>query len=133
MGTSEKKVHICANCKKPGHSIENCWAKGGGKEGQGPRQKRKSRFKKKKEKGKGKVSVANEQSSSHEDDGSTAFINHDCATTIKDGTGDTIILDTGASSHMTPHRRMLENYHSFPAPCIIRAADKGSFEAYGSG
>ena len=33
---SDKKVHICTNCKKPGHSIETCWAKGGGKEGQGP-------------------------------------------------------------------------------------------------
>jgi len=40
VGTSEKKVHICANCKKPGHTKENCWAKGGGKEGQGPRQKK---------------------------------------------------------------------------------------------
>ena len=32
----------CGNCGKPGHSKEECWAKGGGKEGQGPRQKKKA-------------------------------------------------------------------------------------------
>lgn len=29
---------FCSNCKKPGHVKENCYGKGGGKEGQGPRQ-----------------------------------------------------------------------------------------------
>ncbi|KAF9794104.1 hypothetical protein IEO21_11214 [Rhodonia placenta] len=29
----------CANCNKPGHSKPDCWSKGGGKEGQGPRSK----------------------------------------------------------------------------------------------
>ena len=28
----------CDNCNAPGHSITECWSKGGGKEGQGPRQ-----------------------------------------------------------------------------------------------
>ena len=31
---------ICHNCKKKGHKKADCWAKGGGKEGQGPRQKK---------------------------------------------------------------------------------------------
>ena len=31
---------LCHNCKKPGHKKADCWAKGGGKEGQGPHQKR---------------------------------------------------------------------------------------------
>ena len=31
---------MCHNCKKPGHKKADCWAKGGGKEGQGPRQKK---------------------------------------------------------------------------------------------
>jgi hypothetical protein len=30
----------CHNCKKPGHKKADCWAKGGGKEGQGPKQKK---------------------------------------------------------------------------------------------
>ena len=31
----------CDNCNAPGHSIMECWSKGGRKEGQGPRQKNK--------------------------------------------------------------------------------------------
>ena len=34
-GTSSKKVHTCTNCKKQHHSIETCWAKGGGKRAKG--------------------------------------------------------------------------------------------------
>ena len=34
---------ICDNCKKPGHLKENCYSKGGGKEGQGPRQNKKAK------------------------------------------------------------------------------------------
>ncbi|TDL14180.1 hypothetical protein BD410DRAFT_681567, partial [Rickenella mellea] len=37
-----KSSITCTNCKKNGHSKENCWAKGGDKEGQGPRQKARS-------------------------------------------------------------------------------------------
>src|SRR3979490_183300 len=122
VGTPEKKVHTCTDCKKPGHTIEMCWAKGGGREGQGPRQKKRFKSKKKKGKGKGKANVADEEESSGDDDeGPMAFINHDCAAFIRDGIGDTIILDTGASSHMTPHKYMLENYKSFPTQCTIRA------------
>ncbi|KAJ1299274.1 hypothetical protein OPQ81_002679 [Rhizoctonia solani] len=32
----------CANCAKPGHTKQECWAKGGGAEGTGPRQKKKA-------------------------------------------------------------------------------------------
>ena len=28
---------VCHNCGKPGHYIRDCWSKGGGKEGQGPK------------------------------------------------------------------------------------------------
>ena len=31
---------ICYNCKRKGHKKADCWAKGRGKEGQGPRQKK---------------------------------------------------------------------------------------------
>jgi hypothetical protein len=36
----------CYNCHKKGHMKANCWAKGGGKEGQGPKGKGKSQPKK---------------------------------------------------------------------------------------
>jgi hypothetical protein len=35
----------CKNCKRPGHRKLNCYSKGGGKEGQGSRQKRKGKAK----------------------------------------------------------------------------------------
>jgi hypothetical protein len=31
----------CKNCNRPGHTKPDCWSKGGGKEGQGLRQKKK--------------------------------------------------------------------------------------------
>jgi len=34
---------VCENCDKPGHSKPDCWSKGGGKEGQGPRHKKKGK------------------------------------------------------------------------------------------
>jgi hypothetical protein len=33
----------CDNCKKPGHTKEQCYSKGGDKEGQGPRQRKKAK------------------------------------------------------------------------------------------
>lgn len=35
---TDKSSLVCENCKKRYHTKENCWAKGGGKEGQGPNQ-----------------------------------------------------------------------------------------------
>jgi len=28
---------MCSNCKRPGHTMDHCWAKGGGAEGKGPK------------------------------------------------------------------------------------------------
>jgi hypothetical protein len=41
----KKKNIECFNCKKCGHVKANCWAKGGGKEGQGPHCKGKAKAK----------------------------------------------------------------------------------------
>ena len=71
VGTSSKKAHICTNFKKQGHSIQTCWSKGDGKEGQGPRQKKRSSFRKKK--GKGKVNAAEENSSDEKTNVAWAF------------------------------------------------------------
>src|ERR1700678_1487854 len=44
-GSSSKKNVECYNCKKKGHYKSECWAPGGGKEGQGPNQKEKGKAK----------------------------------------------------------------------------------------
>ena len=80
--------------------------------------------------GKMKVNIANE-SLSNELDKPITFMNFDCTTLIKDGTETTQILDTGASSHMTPHKNLLANYSEFSKPRKIRVADKGTFKALG--
>jgi hypothetical protein len=36
-GKDKDKPKQCSNCRKRGHVKANCWAKGGGKEGQGPK------------------------------------------------------------------------------------------------
>jgi hypothetical protein len=42
-GQRKQECPCCTNlkCRKLGHKIENCWAKGGGKEGQGPKPREK--------------------------------------------------------------------------------------------
>src|ERR1700678_3260913 len=47
-GKSERKDEYeqgitCENCQKTGHTKDQCYSKGGGKEGQGPRQRKKAR------------------------------------------------------------------------------------------
>jgi hypothetical protein len=74
---------VCPNCQKKGHTKENCWGKGGRKEGQGPFQKKKEKNSKKKKKGKDTANVAEESDSDKEDD-SISFLNLNYAALIKD-------------------------------------------------
>ena len=43
--TNESEI-LCFNCEKPGHKQFKCWAKGDGKEGQGPGQKKSAKAQK---------------------------------------------------------------------------------------
>src|SRR6202522_1436698 len=53
-GSNPKRKGECHNCGKKGHWLRDCWEKGGGKEGQGPKQKAKKEKEKDAEKGKWK-------------------------------------------------------------------------------
>jgi gag-polypeptide of LTR copia-type/Zinc knuckle len=63
-GSHPKRRGECNNCGKKGHWSRDCWEKGGGKEGQGPKQKAK---KEKDEKGKGKGKAKDVAATAKED------------------------------------------------------------------
>ena len=111
--------------------MNTCWAKGGGKEGKGPKKRKRSKSKKKK--GKEKVNAVKESSNNGKLDESVAFMNYNCVAFIKDSAGATVIIDMGASSHMTSHKNPLKNYQNFSKLRTIRGADKGTFDALGTG
>ena len=77
--------------------------------------------------------MAEESSSDGKSDESIVFINSNCVAFIKDSTGATVIIDTAVSCHMTPHKNLLKNYQTFSKLRSIRGADKGTFDALGTG
>jgi hypothetical protein len=117
-GKSQKKCH---NCGKPGHFKADCWAPGGGKEGQGPKQKGKDKS----------VSVAKKEA----EETMYAFAcTSDYAHVASRATKNSVqaMMDSGASDHFSPERDKFTNYRStVPAP--IYAADGHSFNAIGEG
>ncbi|GBE88154.1 hypothetical protein SCP_1203840 [Sparassis crispa] len=48
---------FCKNCERPSHYIKDCWSKGGGAEGKGPRSKKKEKKDSEKQDAKGKERV----------------------------------------------------------------------------
>ena len=77
------------------------------------------------------TNAGKENSSGEKTNEEIAFINFDCTAFIRDSLGATVIIDTGASSHMTLHQSMLKNYQSFPKLRMICAANKCTFNALG--
>ncbi|KAJ3496166.1 hypothetical protein NLJ89_g10524 [Agrocybe chaxingu] len=94
-----KKIVRCNNCKRRGHTKPDCWAKGGGKEGQGPKAKEKA-----KTEGKGKeresVSAASAKAKDDSDDAAwmamSAFVQDE---------GD----EASSTTHPSPSPVLLEN------------------------
>ena len=133
----DKRKVECFNCKKKGHYKSDCWAKGGGKEGQGPRR--------------GKNANNNAASAEEKpESGAWAAIedtqepetwmnaNASAAGSIparseqqRSGTV-TELYDSGASRHMSPFRDRFTSYKEIP-PRAITAADKRVFYAIGTG
>ena len=122
----------CHNCHKKGHIKAECWAKGGGKEGQGP--KRKGRA----QEGAAAAETAADESqleawAAIEDvcEGGDEHVAAAGSTQANDGV-QTELYDSGASRHMSPFRDRFVTYRSIP-PRAITAADKRVFYAVGAG
>ena len=132
----------CFNCKKKGHIKADCWAKGSGKEGQGP---------KKKSGAKDNAATATEKTASEKkdedieawalieeiDDEGTAEASWSPANVAEEEQSNRIgteaeLYDSGASRHMSPFRHKFTTYQSIP-PRPIVTADKRIFHAEGIG
>ena len=98
----------CENCKGSGHDEANCWAKGGGKEGQGPRSWRGKRKEKRPE-------MAVIADTRHNADDLFAFT---CISDYADVANALNVpksqlgtcVDSGASRHYSPHRNVFTDY-----------------------
>ncbi|KIL66130.1 hypothetical protein M378DRAFT_75683, partial [Amanita muscaria Koide BX008] len=102
--SSQKTSKKCSNCKRSGHTKEDCYRKGGGKEGQAPWDKRKKE-------------EANANAASTEDaDSEDVSLAVTCSPTEPlEALGATpevnnIIIDCGATRHFTPNRSDLLNF-----------------------
>jgi len=155
--TNKKKDVECSNCKKHGHVKADCWARGGGKEGQRPTRR-----------GKGKttdsaasaaattdiealaaivewsddewskVGRSEDQWSLDDPDWLTEIDEDEWDVTVAAGEAHTIegvqseLYDSGASRHMSPYRAQFATYRDIELRAIA-AADKRLFYAQGMG
>ena len=121
----EKKDEGCGNCERKGHTAENCFAKGGGKEGQAPWQN----------KGK-KIETATVVSAKDEEEEMFAFT---CTSDYTDVAVTTPIakstfgtcIDSGASNNYSPDRTKFSNYQEIDRD--ITTADGRIIKAIGMG
>jgi transposase InsO family protein len=126
----KKRDVECFNCHKRGHVKAECYAKGGGQEGQGP--KRKGRAKE------GTAAVAEPQTEAWAafeevcvDGDGQEYVAAAGSARANNGV-ETELYDSGASRHMSPFRDRFVSYKTIP-PRAITAADKRVFYAIGVG
>src|SRR6266850_5187943 len=125
----EKRRKKCANCKRTGHTKEECYRPGGGKEGQGPRDKKKQAT---------SANVASSEIGDNNEDDEDLSL---AVTCIPDETLEamaalprthTAIIDCGATRHFTPDRSALLNFTQI-TPRPIKAANGPILQAVGGG
>ncbi|CDO76235.1 hypothetical protein BN946_scf184644.g9 [Trametes cinnabarina] len=120
---SKKNVE-CYNCKKHRHYKSECWAPGGGKEGEGPKGKAKA---------KETAAAATEKkdeawyTSGADEDGAPAMLAQDPVPA-----DEVIVFDSGATRHMSCYRERFIRYEEI-SPRLIQAADNHTFKAVGKG
>ena len=131
---AEKKKVKCTNCKRNGHKREDCFMKGGGKEGQAPWVKKKDDHGKKEGKHTGKANVASTDDTDNED---VSLAVTCCPTEPLEAFATyppscSAIIDCGATRHFTPSRSDLINFVAIE-PKDIKAANGVTLQATGRG
>jgi len=119
---------LCDNCNRPGHTKPNCWAKGGGKEGQGPRQK-KSKKGEKKDESAAVADVKDEELFAFTCTSDYVAV-AEALQVPKSRLG--ACIDSGASRHYCPDRSKFENYQPIEGRDIT-TADGRTLKAVGMG
>ncbi|PIL29731.1 transcription factor [Ganoderma sinense ZZ0214-1] len=120
----------CFNCHYKGHLKSDCWRKGGGKEGQGPRDQTPKRGLHRGGSKGGLSANAVTESSEH----AFAITIDSAALASTATTGDRVeIFDSGATRHISPYRDEFITYEELQPACPITAADGHTFMAVGEG
>jgi hypothetical protein len=99
----------CHNCGKKGHKKEQCWAKGGGQEGKGPKGGRKR----------------------HEKQSGTGAISWAFSSGTNATSNEQWILDSGASDHMSNRIELFENFKKIEKEIMV--ANREMMNATGMG
>src|ERR1700677_1090404 len=124
----------CFNCHKKGHMRSNCWAKGGGKEGQGP--KKKSGTKDDAAAAAEKTADDIEAWAAIEEVDKDVEPTYSPANQAEESRGaievEAELYDSGASRHMSPFRHKFATYQTIPPRAVV-TADKRLFHAEGIG
>jgi transposase InsO family protein len=141
----KKRDVECFNCHKRGHMRADCWAKGGGKEGQGPRKNQGSKeggkktdaaagAEQKEEKGKEKEKDDEIEAWAVVEEVEVEEQSPQIPATVADEArgGETELYDSGASRHMSLFRERFTTYRDIPARPIT-AANNRVFYAIGTG
>jgi len=138
--SKDKKKVECYNCHKTGHYKSECWAKGGGKEGQGLRRGKGAKddatpAKEKSEETEAWAVIEDieepEPTAHSEDTAATAGCTQSQPSQGR-ARAPGELYNSRASHHMSPFGEHFTNYHSIP-PHAITAADKRVFYAVGTG
>ncbi|KAF8240125.1 hypothetical protein L208DRAFT_1184097, partial [Tricholoma matsutake] len=143
-----RNEHHCTNpnCNMDGHTKDQCWEKGGGKEGQAPEWWKTNKGGKENKKGLTTINTVEKSDnetmnyvftiygSSHKDNESFVLAItsdfHSKAHAIYQMGG--IIIDSGATGHFSPNKLKFINYYEI-SPEPIRAADGHTFNVLGRG
>ena len=118
----------CKNCNKPGHAKPDCWSKGSGKEGQGPRRSRS----KKGEKAKESAAVAKVDENDLFAFTCTSDYTAEAKALNISNENRRACLDSSASNHYCPDHNKFENYQALTGRYVI-TADSRRLKAIGIG